>query len=119
MLMWSEDVDEYYFSWIRKFIIGWFNLSLWIPCRVNQSKEKRGIKVEEEFATLREFNKKFPSKLYICSRCKSLVTDPYHCINCNNQSNSFLFTQNTYSYSIQETGIKEVIFKPIELEKGK
>ena len=73
----------------------------------------------EEFVTVREFNKKFPSKLYICSRCKSLVTDPYHCINCNNQSNNFLFTDNTYSYSIQETGISAIIFKPIELEKGK
>ena len=51
----------------------------------------------EEFETIREFNIKFPSKIYICSRCGSLVSDPYHCIQCDN----------------------ERIFKPIELEKGK
>ena len=75
--------------------------------------------MEEEFATLREFNKKFPSKLYICSRCESLVTDPYICIQCDNQSNNFLYINDTYSYSIQEIGTTERIFKPIELEKGK
>lgn len=75
--------------------------------------------MQEEFATVREFNNKFPSKLYICSRCKSLITDPYHCINCNNQNNNFLYINDVYTYSIKETGIKEVIFKPIELEKGK
>lgn len=73
----------------------------------------------EEFATVRDFNKRFPSKLYICPRCKSLITDPYICIQCDNQNNNFLYTDNTYSYSIKETGKTERIFKPLELEKGK
>lgn len=73
----------------------------------------------EEFATVRDFNKRFPSKIYICSRCNSLITDPYICIQCDNQNNNFLYIEKTYSYSIKETGKTERIFKPIELEKGK
>ena len=70
----------------------------------------------EEFATLREFNKKFPRKLYICSKCNRLINNPYYCIRCNNQSNNFFFTD-VYSYSIKETKKSETIFKPIELKK--
>lgn len=73
----------------------------------------------EEFETIREFNIKFPSKIYICSRCGSLVSDPYHCIQCDNQNNNFLYIDKTYSYSIKENNKSERIFKPIELEKGK
>lgn len=73
----------------------------------------------EEFETQRDFNMKFPSKLYICSRCSMITLNPYNCTNCNNQSNGFLFTENTYKYTIKETGETEQIFKPIELEKGK
>ena len=70
----------------------------------------------EVFQTVREFNKKFPSKYYICSRCKSLTLNPYYCIRCKNQSNNFLYPN--YTYTIAETNTTEQIFKPIELEKG-
>jgi hypothetical protein len=73
----------------------------------------------EEFETVREFNKKFPSKFYICSRCENITTNPYQCTNCDNQSNNFIFQDRTYQYTIKETGKTEQIFKPIELEKGK
>lgn len=69
----------------------------------------------EEFATLRDFKKRFPSKIYVCSRCGSLVTDPYFCINCNMQNTNFLYKQNTYSYRIIEGNITNTIFKPIEV----
>ena len=74
--------------------------------------------ITEIFETKREFNKKFPSKLYVCSKCGSLSENPHHCINCDNQSNNFLFLEKTYKYTIQETGITEQIFTPIELQKG-
>lgn len=73
---------------------------------------------KEEFATIREFNKKFPSKLYICSRCQGLSADPYHCTNCNNQSNSLLFMHNTYTYTIKDINLTNTIFRPIELERN-
>jgi len=72
----------------------------------------------EEFETTREFNKKFPSKLYICSKCQNLTDNPHQCTNCDNQSNSFLFEENAYKFTIKETGLSDQIFKPIELEKG-
>ena len=43
------------------------------------NKEKMSI---ETFGTIRDFNKKFPSKLYICTRCEQLTPNPYYCINC-------------------------------------
>ncbi|MDO5306866.1 MAG: hypothetical protein Q4E83_03815 [bacterium] len=73
----------------------------------------------EIFETQREFNKKFPSKLYICSQCGNLTPNPYHCRSCNNQSNNFLLTEKTYQYKILETGISNTIFVPIEKEKEK
>ena len=72
----------------------------------------------EEFETIRDFNKKFPSKFYICSRCSNTSTNPYQCTHCGNQSNSFFFSEKTYTYTIKETGKTEQIFRPIELEKG-
>ena len=73
---------------------------------------------EEVFKTQREFNNKFPSKIYICSNCKSLTGDPFQCPNCGNQSNSLPFKQNTYTYQIEETGKTETIFTPIENERN-
>ena len=72
----------------------------------------------EEFATMREYNNKFPSKIYICPRCQGMTPNPHQCTRCNNQSTNFLFAHNTYSYNIKETGITETIFKPIELERS-
>jgi len=85
--------------------------------------KKAGSKIEnngkESFNTLREFNNKFPTKMYTCSRCKSLVANPYYCTVCKNQSNNILLTQDTYAYTIKENNTDEMIFKPIELEKEK
>ncbi len=72
---------------------------------------------QEEFETVREFKQRFPSKLYVCSRCGNLTTDPFICTSCSNQSNGFLYTD-TYIYTIKETGETAQIFRPIELEKG-
>ena len=71
----------------------------------------------EEFKTIRDFNNKFPSKIYICSKCKNMTTNPYQCTYCDNQSNNF-FASETYTYKILETNTVQQIFKPIELEKG-
>lgn len=73
----------------------------------------------EEFETIREFNIKFPSKIYICSRCGSLVSDPHQCNMCGCQSNNFLFSYKSYTYFIKDKNITNTIFKPVELEKGK
>lgn len=73
----------------------------------------------EEFETIREFNIKFPSKIYICSRCGSLVSDPHQCNMCGCQSNNFLFSDKSYTYFIKDQNITNTIFKPVELEKGK
>lgn len=72
----------------------------------------------EEFNTIRDFNKKFPSKLYICSRCGQLTPNPYYCINCENQSNNFVYQEQNYKYRILESGVTEEIFKPIEVNIG-
>ena len=71
----------------------------------------------DEFANEREFNRKFPSKLYICTSCGKTTPNPYCCTNCNMQSNG-LFNE-SYKYTIKETGEIEQIFKPIELIERK
>lgn len=71
--------------------------------------------MQEEFETEKEFRLKYPSKIYICPRCGALTTDPQICTHCQNQSNSFLFTDN-FTYKIN--GKIHTIFKPIELLKG-
>ncbi|MDY6358463.1 MAG: hypothetical protein SPL73_05635 [Cyanobacteriota bacterium] len=66
----------------------------------------------EVFKTQREFNNKFPSKMYICPKCSMLTFDKYLCKNCKNQSNNFVFRG--YTYTILKTGVTETIFIPIE-----
>jgi len=70
---------------------------------------------EEVFNTEREFNNKFPNKMYICSRCGSLTDNQYQCRECENQSNNFVYEN--YKYRILENDKAEQIFKPIELFK--
>ena len=73
----------------------------------------------EVFESRREFNKKFPSRLYICSRCEKMTASPFYCIECGQQSNGiFKETNSTYKYTITEESeeISE-IFKPIELQQ--
>lgn len=72
----------------------------------------------EEFETIRDFNRKFPSKLYICPSCRKMTPNPYKCINCGMQATNLLFANETYTYKILETNTVQQIFKPIELEKG-
>lgn len=78
---------------------------------------------KEVFKTQREFNKKFPSKMYICSNCGAAINDKYECMYCKWRADGLLKTWGKgYIYSILETGITEEIFIPIELlkeQKGK
>lgn len=75
--------------------------------------------IEEIFETRREFNKKFPSKFYICSNCNSLQSDKYTCSICGWRADGLFKTMDKgYKYTIKETGEQEEIFKPIELLKG-
>lgn len=67
------------------------------------------------FTTKREFNKKFPTKIFICTKCAHQTINPYYCTRCKNQSNNFIYQG--YTYTILETGITETIFIPIELLK--
>ncbi len=69
--------------------------------------------IHETFKTQREFNNKFPTKIYKCPKCGHPSTNPYFCIYCKNQANNFIYEG--YKYTINETGITEIIFQPIEL----
>jgi len=70
----------------------------------------------ETFKTQREFNLKFPSKMYVCPNCLTLSDNPYICPNCGNQSNN-IFLKN-YKYKIEETNTENQIFIPMEIYKG-
>lgn len=70
---------------------------------------------EETFNTQREFNNRFPTKMYICSKCGHPTMNPYFCTLCKTQSNNFIYQG--YRYTILETGITKEIFKPAELFK--
>lgn len=83
----------------------------------NARKNKRMI--VDEFETIRDFNEKFPSKIFICSKCNSLVPDPYQCNTCGCQSNNFLFSDKSYSYIIKGQNQISTIFRPIEMENNK
>ena len=73
----------------------------------------------EIFKSQREFNNRFPSKYYICSKCGTLTDNKYTCEKCGWRADGLLKTWGKgYKYTILETGITEEIFKPIELEKG-
>lgn len=73
----------------------------------------------DEFSTIRDFNKNFPSKIFVCPKCKSLSEDPYFCNVCKTQINNFLYSEKTYGYTISENQKNDKIFMPIELIKGK
>lgn len=73
--------------------------------------------MQEEFEAIRDFHKKYPGKLYICPRCGHSTPNPIICTSCELQSNSFLYKDKIYTYTIKETGETAQIFKPIEMEK--
>lgn len=63
----------------------------------------------------REFNKKFPSGLYICSNCGHMNFDKYICQNCGWRSDGLFKTMNKgYRYKLKEENFEEEIFIPIE-----
>lgn len=71
----------------------------------------------EEFKNEREFYKKFPGRLYVCSMCKSVVTSKIYCSHCGFRADGLIKTNGEgYKYKILENGeeINE-IFRPIEL----
>lgn len=71
----------------------------------------------EEFETRREFNQKFPGKIYYCFWCKTLTTDPNICTWCGRQAN-VLFQENAYKYIIKDESTQvNTIFKPVELQE--
>lgn len=73
---------------------------------------------EETFNTQREFNNKFPTKMFICTNCGQLTDDKYTCSKCGWRADGLLKTWGKgYKYTILETGVTEEIFKPIELLK--
>ena len=68
------------------------------------------------FKTEKEFNEKFPSKLYVCPYCKNLSEDKYSCKKCGYRADGFFKTMDKgFIYTIEETGKTEEIFKPVEL----
>lgn len=69
---------------------------------------------ELHFDNLREYNKKFPSGIYICIFCKSLTNNPYFCKNCKQTSNTIFDDLGTIKYSIGDSDVRQ-IFPPIEL----
>lgn len=71
----------------------------------------------EIFKTKREYNKKFPSRLFICTNCGALTTSEYLCHSCGWRSDGLLKTMNLgYKYIIKEISddVHE-IFPPLEL----
>jgi len=72
----------------------------------------------EIFETRREFNKRFPSKTFLCKSCGHMTPNEFFCPFCGAQANG-LFKKGTYQYVIKEESdqINE-IFTPIELQEG-
>jgi len=73
----------------------------------------------ETFETKREFNKKFSSKIFICSNCGTMTPNEFYCTECGQQANGlFKDTNDTYKYIIKEESEELIeIFKPIELQQ--
>lgn len=69
----------------------------------------------EKFETEREFNLRFPSKIYICSNCGALTDNALECKRCKWRADGLFKTAGKgYRYTIEETGITKEIFRPIE-----
>ncbi len=70
----------------------------------------------ETFNDIREFNRAFPSKLFVCSLCGALCDNPYNCLRCHFRADGLFKTMgNGFKFRILDTGICEEIFKPIEI----
>lgn len=67
------------------------------------------------FETLRDFNNKFPSKLYICCNCGQLLANPIICLKCGFRADGLFKTMDKgYKFRIGD-GEEIEIFKPLEL----
>ena len=72
--------------------------------------------IAETFKTETEFINKYPSKLYVCSFCGTLSKDRYQCHKCGFRADGLFKTMGKgYQYTIQDTGVTEEIFKPVEI----
>ena len=69
----------------------------------------------EIFKTKREFKNKYPSGLFVCANCRQLSHDPYFCRYCGFRADGLVGTIGQgLRYTIEETGVTEEIFTPIE-----
>ena len=67
------------------------------------------------FKTEREFNKAFPSGMFLCTNCGSLTENRRFCKICGWRADGLLGTQDKgLKYTILETNESEEIFTPIE-----
>lgn len=64
------------------------------------------------FTTQREFNERYPSRVYKCYQCGRLTIDADICCQCGAQAN--VLFGDTYRYKIGSEPIRQ-IFKPIEI----
>lgn len=68
----------------------------------------------EKFKTEREFEKKYPSRIFVCSRCGEWIGDKNFCKFCGENSNKlFAINENLYQYQISDKE-PQMIFKPLE-----
>ena len=74
----------------------------------------------EVFKTQREFNNKFPSKIYICSNCGKMTTDKMNCNYCGWRADGLLKTWGKgYKYIIEELSPEvQEIFRPLETRRN-
>lgn len=72
----------------------------------------------ENFRSMRDFYKKFPSRFYICSNCGYVNNNPYNCQKCSWRADGLFKTMGSgYRYSLENSSEVYEIFKPIELER--
>lgn len=74
----------------------------------------------DEFESMREFYKRFPSGFYVCSNCGYMNGNAYTCSKCGWRADGLLKTMNNgYRFKLKGSNTVEEIFIPIELsEKG-
>lgn len=72
------------------------------------------------FKTEREFKKKFPSGLFVCSNCKKLVQDKKTCNWCGWRADGLFKTWGKgFKYAIEDINQSDEIFAPVEIYKAK
>lgn len=70
------------------------------------------------FKDERDFFKKYPSRIYVCSNCGYKQPSRYNCQKCGWRADGLLKTWGKgYKFKILSTGKEYEIFKPLEIEK--